>query len=325
MQKDKSFDYKGRSNDASASFQSGECAMITQSLAHTAATCVMPNSTGRGAGAAVLPEVRARPTRQPWAAPRSGCSMRQTGSAAEFKGVAKFLDYLKSTPVMTDWAKTIPASHQCRVQISDRRRLLRAKPEDGGRHRHRVWPTAWQGEHTGGYRFGRWTEIRKLPPEGKSRRRCRANSRPKRQSTTASSDAAMLRCGRSRKLLRPTKPPGNGKGALNTPLLLDSIHATPRHLQRKAAALSAAGAAAGGDADFFFWPPDRRSTVGAVAGRVRPVSHLRRPRQLQGSAGRRRVMKTVAHGAFSDSGGGDCTVLALLFAVMAERVIRGAT
>ena len=74
--------------------------------------------------------------------------------------MAKFLDYLKSTPVMTDWAKTtgfLPATNAAFKYLTDEgyyaqnpRAAVAIATLANGK----------QGEHTGGYRFGRWTEIR---------------------------------------------------------------------------------------------------------------------------------------------------------------------
>ena len=81
-------------------------------------------------------------------------------TAAEFKGVALFLDHLRSTPVMVDWAKQtgfLPATNAAFKAMQDEGFFKQNPGRDvpilsliEGR----------QGDHTKGYRFGRWTEIR---------------------------------------------------------------------------------------------------------------------------------------------------------------------
>jgi sn-glycerol 3-phosphate transport system substrate-binding protein len=160
MQKDKSFDYKGRSNDASASFQNGECAMITQSSGAYGGYIRDAKFDWGVAPLPYWPDAKGGP----YATTVGGASLwvfnAPGRSDAEFKGVAKFLDYLRSTPVMSDWAKTtgfLPATNAAFKYLTDEgfyaqnpRAAVAISTLANGK----------QGEHTGGYRFGRWTEIR---------------------------------------------------------------------------------------------------------------------------------------------------------------------
>ncbi len=160
MQKDKSFDYKGRSNDASASFQNGECAMITQSSGAMGGYVRDAKFDWGVAPLPYWPDVKGAP----YATTVGGASLwvfnAPNRSQAEFRGVAKFLDYLRSTPVMIDWAKTtgfLPATNAAFKYLTDEgyyaqnpRAAVAISTLANGK----------QGEHTGGYRFGRWTEIR---------------------------------------------------------------------------------------------------------------------------------------------------------------------
>ena len=160
MQNDKTFSYRGRSNDASAAFQSGECAMIKQSSGAYGGYIRDAKFDWGVAPVPYWPDVKGAP----FATTVGGASLwvfnAPNRSVAEFKGVAKFLDYLKSTPVMTDWAKTtgfLPATNAAFKYLTDEgyyaqnpRTAVAISTLANGK----------QGEHTGGYRFGRWTEIR---------------------------------------------------------------------------------------------------------------------------------------------------------------------
>ena len=160
MQKDKNFVYNGRSNDASASFQSGECAMITQSSGAYGGYIRDAKFDWAVAPLPYWPEAKGGP----YATTVGGASLwvfnAPNRSANEFKGVAKFLEYLKSTPVMTDWAKTtgfLPATNAAFKYLTDEgfyAQNPRAAVAIGS------LANGKQGENTGGYRFGRWTEIR---------------------------------------------------------------------------------------------------------------------------------------------------------------------
>ena len=162
MQKDKSFDYGGRSNDAAAKFISGECAMLTQSSGGLGA---IQRDAKFAFGTAQLPywpDVKGAP----YATTIGGASLwafnAPNRSQAEFLGVARFLDFMRSTPVMTDWAKQtgfLPATNAAFKAMQAEGFFQKNPGRDvpilsliEGR----------QGEHTNGYRFGRWTEIRDI-------------------------------------------------------------------------------------------------------------------------------------------------------------------
>jgi sn-glycerol 3-phosphate transport system substrate-binding protein len=160
MQKDKSFDYGGRSNDAAAKFISGECAMLTQSsggLGAIARDAKFSFGTGQ---LPYWPEAKGTP----YATTIGGASLwvfnAPNRSAAEFRGVAQFLNFLRSTPVMTDWAKQtgfLPATTAAFKAMQDEGFFAK----NPGRDVPILSLTnAATGEHTNGYRFGRWTEIR---------------------------------------------------------------------------------------------------------------------------------------------------------------------
>jgi sn-glycerol 3-phosphate transport system substrate-binding protein len=160
MQKDKSFDYGGRSNDAAAKFISGECAMLTQSSGGLGAIV-------QGAkfefGTAQLPywsDVQGAP----YATTIGGASLwvfnAPNRSDKEFRGIAAFLNYMKSDKVMVEWAKTtgfLPATNSA----------FKAMQSEGffAKNPGRDVPILSliegnKGANTNGYRFGRWTEIR---------------------------------------------------------------------------------------------------------------------------------------------------------------------
>ena len=160
LQKDKSFDYGGRSNDAAAKFISGECAMLTQSSGGLGAIARDAKFAFGTAPLPYWPEAGGAP----YATTIGGASLwvfnAPKRSDAEFRGVARFLNYLRSTPVMTDWAKQtgfVPATNAAFKAMQDEGFFAK----NPGRDVPVLSLTqARQGEHTNGYRFGRWTEIR---------------------------------------------------------------------------------------------------------------------------------------------------------------------
>jgi sn-glycerol 3-phosphate transport system substrate-binding protein len=160
MQKDKSFDYKGRSNDASASFQNGECAIITQSSGAFGGYIRDAKFDWAVAPLPYWPEAAGGP----YATTVGGASLWVFNSPkrtdVENRGIAKFLEYLKSTPVMVEWSTAtgfLPATNAAFKKLADTgyydkdpRTAVAINSLVNGK----------QGDHTGGYRFGRWTEIR---------------------------------------------------------------------------------------------------------------------------------------------------------------------
>ncbi len=162
LQKDKSFDYGGRSNDAAAKFISGECAILLQSSGGLGA---IARDAKFQFGTGALPYwPDAAKDGKPFASTIGGASLwvfnAPNRTANEYRGVALFLNYLKSTPVMTDWAKAtgfLPATNAAFKSMQDEGFFSKNPGRDvpvlqliNGR----------QGDHTGGYRFGRWVEIR---------------------------------------------------------------------------------------------------------------------------------------------------------------------
>lgn len=160
MQKDKSFDYGGRSNDAAAKFISGECAMLTQSSGGLGAIARDAKFAFGTAQLPFWPDVRGAP----FATTIGGASLwvfnAPNRSAAEYRGVALFLNHLRSTPVMSDWARQtgfLPATTAAFKAMQDEGFFAKNPGRDVPILSLTNMPT---GEHTNGYRFGRWTEIR---------------------------------------------------------------------------------------------------------------------------------------------------------------------
>ncbi|WP_334154884.1 sn-glycerol-3-phosphate ABC transporter substrate-binding protein UgpB [Tepidimonas sp.] len=160
MQQDKRFDYGGRSNDAAAKFISGECAMLTQSSGGLGAIARDAKFEFGTAQLPYWPDVKGAP----YATTIGGASLwvfnAPNRTDHEFRGVAKFLDFLRSDKVMTEWAKTtgfLPATNSAFKAMKDEGFFEKNPGRDvpilslieGAK-----------GEHTNGYRFGRWTEIR---------------------------------------------------------------------------------------------------------------------------------------------------------------------
>ena len=160
MQKDKSFDYGGRSNDAAAKFISGECAMLTQSSGGLGAIVQGAKFAFGTAQLPYWPDVSGAP----YATTIGGASLwvfnAPNRTAAEYRGVARFLDFLRSDKVMTEWAKStgfLPATNSA----------FKAMQTEGffTKNPGRDVPIlslieGAKGDHTSGYRFGRWVEIR---------------------------------------------------------------------------------------------------------------------------------------------------------------------
>ena len=162
LQATRAFSYGGRSNDAAAKFISGQCAMLLQSSGGLAA--IQRDGRFQLATAQLphWPDVQGAP----FATTIGGASMwvfnAPNRSANELRGVAMFLDFLRSDRVMTEWARTtgfLPATNSS----------FRAMQQAGffTQNPGRDVPIlslieARQGEHTQGYRFGRWTEIRDI-------------------------------------------------------------------------------------------------------------------------------------------------------------------
>jgi sn-glycerol 3-phosphate transport system substrate-binding protein len=160
MQKDKSFDYGGRSNDAAAKFISGECAMLTQSSGGLGAIRQGAKFDFGTAQLPFWPEVKGAP----FATTIGGASLwvfnAPNRSEAEFRGVAQFLNFLRSDRVMTEWAKTtgfLPATNSAFKAMQDEGFF---KNNPGRDVPILSLIEGNKGDNTNGYRFGRWTEIR---------------------------------------------------------------------------------------------------------------------------------------------------------------------
>ena len=94
MQKDKSFDYSGRTNTGEGRFTSGECPLFLTSSAFLSATSrPTPSSTHRAD--AVFPDVKGAPQNSII----GGASLWVMGGKKpeEYKGIAKFFTFLSDT------------------------------------------------------------------------------------------------------------------------------------------------------------------------------------------------------------------------------------
>ncbi len=160
LQKDKSFDYGGRSNDAAAKFISGECGMLMQSSGGLGPIAKDAKFAFGTAQLPYWPDVKGAP----YATTLGGASLwafnAPNRSNTEFKGVALFMNYLRSNTVMADWSKQtgfVPATNASFKAVQDEGFYTK----NPGRDVPILSLTAAkQGENTNGYRFGRWTEIR---------------------------------------------------------------------------------------------------------------------------------------------------------------------
>ncbi len=160
MQKDKRFDYGGRSNDAAAKFISGECAILLQSSGGHAS---IARDLGAPFGVAPLPywpDLIAEPKNSIIGGASLWVFNAPGRTDDEIKGVAEFLSYLSSTDVLTRFAKGtgfLPATNAAFAAMTAEGffaanpgrdvpvlQLTRGTPSDNSK----------------GYRFGRWTEIR---------------------------------------------------------------------------------------------------------------------------------------------------------------------
>ena len=160
MQKDKSFDYGGRSDDAVAKFVSGGCAMLTASSGSLGEVLRDAKFAFGVAQLPYWPDIKGAP----YATTIGGASLwvfnAPQRSEREFRGVALFLNYLRSDAAMAEWAKTtgyLPATNGA----------VKALEDDGFYRKdpgHEIAILSLlqgaKGEYTNGYRFGRWTEIR---------------------------------------------------------------------------------------------------------------------------------------------------------------------
>jgi sn-glycerol 3-phosphate transport system substrate-binding protein len=160
--KDNVFQYGGRSNDAAALFISGKCGMLLQSSGGHAA---IARDIKSPFGVANLPHW-ADVVKEPKNSIVGGASFwifnAPNRSDAEFRGAARFLAFLMEPQRMADWSKStgfLPATNAA-FDLVKKEGFYAANP---GRdvpilQLTRGTPTA----NSGGYRFGRWTEIRDM-------------------------------------------------------------------------------------------------------------------------------------------------------------------
>lgn len=160
LQKDKTFDYGGRSNNAEPKFISGECGIFLQS------------SGGRGTiardakfnwGTAPLPywpDVIAQPKNGIVGGASLWVFNAPNRTDAEIRGVAQFLDYLRTPEVLAKFAEPtgfVPPTEASFNRMRDAGYFQRNPgTEVPFEQLNRGTPTS----NSMGYRFGRWTEIR---------------------------------------------------------------------------------------------------------------------------------------------------------------------
>lgn len=160
MQKDRSFDYGGRSNDAAAKFISGECGILLQSSGGHGA---IERDLAAEFGVANLPywpDLIAEPKNSIVGGASLWVFNAPNRTEEEFRGVAEFLAFLSSTDVLKRLSEAtgfLPATNAT-FEAMQAEGFWAANP---GRdvpvlQLTRGTPT----ENSSGYRFGRWTEIR---------------------------------------------------------------------------------------------------------------------------------------------------------------------
>jgi sn-glycerol 3-phosphate transport system substrate-binding protein len=160
--KDNVFQYGGRSNDAAALFISGKCGMLLQSSGGHAAIARDIKSPFGVANLPYWPDVQASPKNSIVGGASFWIFNAPNRSDAEYRGAARFLAFLMEPQRMADWSKAtgfLPATNAA-FEIVKKEGFYAANP---GRdvpilQLTRGTPTA----NSGGYRFGRWTEIRDM-------------------------------------------------------------------------------------------------------------------------------------------------------------------
>jgi sn-glycerol 3-phosphate transport system substrate-binding protein len=160
MQKDKRFDYGGRSNDAAAKFLSGECGILLQS---SGGHGTIARELGAPFGVAFLPywpDLIAEPKNSIIGGASLWVFNAPGRTDEEFRGAAEFLAYLSSTDVLKRLAEAtgfLPATNAT-FEAMQAEGFFAANP---GRDVPVLQLTrGTPGEYSRGYRFGRWTEIR---------------------------------------------------------------------------------------------------------------------------------------------------------------------
>ncbi len=160
MQKDKRFDYGGRSNDAAAKFLSGECAILLQS---SGGHGTIARDLGAPFGVSFLPywpDLIETPKNSIIGGASLWVFNAPGRTDEEFRGVAEFLAYLSSTEVLKRFAEAtgfLPATNATFAAMQAEGFFER----NPGRDVPVLQLTrGTPGEFSKGYRFGRWTEIR---------------------------------------------------------------------------------------------------------------------------------------------------------------------
>ena len=162
LQADRSFDYGGRSNDASAKFISGECGILLQSSGGHAG---IERDLAAEFGVSFLPywpDLIDEPKNSIVGGASLWVFNAPGRSEEEFRGAAEFLAYLSSTDVLTRLSEGtgfLPATNDT-FETMGAAGYWASNP---GRavpvlQLTRGTPSA----NSSGYRFGRWTEIRDM-------------------------------------------------------------------------------------------------------------------------------------------------------------------
>ncbi len=160
LQKDRAFDYGGRSNDAAAKFISGECGILLQSSGGHGA---IARDLAASFGVSFLPywpDLIEEPKNSIIGGASLWVFNAPNRTEDEFRGVAEFLAYLASTDVLKRFSEAtgfLPAT-SATFEAMQAEGFFERNP---GRdvpvlQLMRGTPT----ENSSGYRFGRWTEIR---------------------------------------------------------------------------------------------------------------------------------------------------------------------
>jgi len=160
LQRDRVFDYGGRSNDAAAKFISGECAILLQSSGGHAAIARDLRAEFGVAPLPYWPDVIAEPKNSIIGGASLWVFNAPNRTDEEFRGTALFLEYLSRADVLARFAKGtgfLPATNAAFRAMQDEGFFA----QNPGRDVPILQLTrGTPSENSLGYRFGRWTEIR---------------------------------------------------------------------------------------------------------------------------------------------------------------------
>lgn len=160
LQADRVFDYGGRSNDAAAKFISGECGILLQSSGGHGAIARDLDAQFGVAPLPYWPDLIDEPLNSIVGGASLWVFNAPGRTEEEFRGVAKFLEFLSSTEVLARFAKEtgfLPATDAAFEAMQDAGFF----EENPGRDIPILQLTRGEPtENSSGYRFGRWTEIR---------------------------------------------------------------------------------------------------------------------------------------------------------------------